>query len=67
MGKMTSNGVLYVTSHIIIFVVILGCYMYTLATGHPDNDLKGYVGMMLAYWFGAVGMDKIKGKDNNNG
>jgi TctA family transporter len=59
---MNRMGVLYLMAHLLITLVIIGGYIYSTLTGVPDETLKGMLTLIIGYWFGAVGMDKIKGK-----
>jgi hypothetical protein len=58
-------GVVVLLAHLVIFIMVLGAYVYSMAKGHPDDSLKTYLGMMMAYWFGAIGKDMLKSKDKN--
>jgi hypothetical protein len=55
-------GVLYLMAHLLITLVIIGGYIYTVQQGQPDEALKLGIATILGYWFGAAGMDKIKQK-----
>jgi TctA family transporter len=58
---MNRMGVLYLMAHLLITLVVIGGYIYSMHNGQPDETLKGMVILIMGYWFGAVGMDKIKG------
>jgi hypothetical protein len=53
-------GVLYLMAHLVITLIIIGGYIFTLSLGHPDETLKVAIFTILGYWFGAVGIDKMK-------
>ena len=53
-------GVLVVVSHLIITIVILFLYGYTLHTGSGDDTLKTILTVVIGYWFGAMGSDMLK-------
>lgn len=55
-------GVLILLSHLVITCLVIGGYIYTLAVGMPDETMKTAFFMILAYWFGAAGLDKVKPK-----
>ena len=57
-------GVLVLMSHLIITLAIIGIYGYTLVTGHGDETLKTALMLILGYWFGAMGANTIKKKDD---
>jgi hypothetical protein len=58
--KVNRMGVLYLLAHLVITLGILGVYVYSLAIGHPDETSKVLLYTIVGYWFGAVGMDKIR-------
>lgn len=60
MKTIGGTGVLYVMAHLLITLAILGVYAYSVATGHPDETSKALLFSIVGYWFGAVGLDKIK-------
>jgi TctA family transporter len=62
--KIDKMGVFVLMSHLLITLAIIGVYFYTLSTGHADETLKTVLTVIVGYWFGAVGMDKIKGNKN---
>jgi hypothetical protein len=64
--KLDRMGVLYLVAHLIITLGILGVYLYSLTTGHPDETSKVLLYTIVGYWFGAVGMDKIKTNGNQS-
>lgn len=59
------QGVLYVVAHLIITLAVIGGYIYSYYTGHPDEALKGSLFVIIGYWFGSVG-DKMKNGGKNN-
>jgi hypothetical protein len=60
-------GVFYLLAHLMITLVIIVGYIITLYAGHPDETLKVAIFTILGYWFGAVGMDKIKPSTKDKG
>jgi hypothetical protein len=58
--KLSRMGVMYLLAHLIITLGIMGVYAYSVAIGHPDETSKVLLYTIVGYWFGAVGMDKIK-------
>jgi uncharacterized membrane protein YfcA len=62
--KLDRMGVLVLMSHLIITLAIIGIYGYTLFTGHGDETLKTALMLILGYWFGAMGANTIKKKDD---
>lgn len=52
-------GVLVITSHLIITLVVLAIYGVTLYTGNGDETLKTVLTVIIGYWFGAMGKDYI--------
>lgn len=58
--KIDKMGVMVIVSHLIISLVILVIYGYTLYKGMPDETLKTILTVIIGYWFGSVGMDKIR-------
>jgi hypothetical protein len=51
-------------SHLVITLVILGIYGYTLYSGHADETLKTILTVIVGYWFGSMGSQAIRKKDN---
>lgn len=62
--KIDKMGVMVIVSHLIISLVILLIYGYTLYSGNPDETLKTILTVIVGYWFGSVGMDKIRPAPN---
>lgn len=60
--KIDRMGVLVLMSHLIITLVILGIYGYTLHTGQGDETLKTILTVIVGYWFGSMGSQAIRGK-----
>lgn len=58
--KLDKMGVLYIVAHLVITLAILGVYAYSVAIGHPDDTSRLLLYTIVGYWFGAVGLDKIK-------
>jgi uncharacterized membrane protein HdeD (DUF308 family) len=64
--KIDRMGVLYLVAHLLITLGILGVYLYSLTTGHPDETSKVLLYTIVGYWFGAVGIDRIKPSGNQS-
>lgn len=60
--KNINMGVLVITSHLIITLVVLAIYGLTLYTGQGDETLKTVLTVIIGYWFGAMGKDMITQK-----
>lgn len=58
--KIDKMGVLILMSHLIITLVILGIYGYTLHTGTGDETLKTILTVIIGYWFGSMGVAAIR-------
>lgn len=58
--KIDRMGVLVLMSHLIITLVILGIYGYTLHTGQGDETLKTILTVIIGYWFGSMGATAIR-------
>lgn len=58
--KVDRMGVMVLLSHLIITLVILGIYGYTLHTGHGDETLKTILTVIIGYWFGSMGVNAIR-------
>ena len=52
--------VLYLMSHLIITLAFIGVYLYTTMIGAPDETIKTVITVIVGYWFGAMGSDKVK-------
>lgn len=67
--KLTNKeGVLVITSHLIITLAIILIYGYTLFTGVGDETLKTVLTVIIGYWFGSMGITSVKkntGGDNS--
>lgn len=58
--KIDKMGVLVLMSHLIITLVILAIYGYTLHTGQGDETLKTILTVIVGYWFGSMGATAIR-------
>jgi hypothetical protein len=58
--KIDRMGVLVLMSHLIITLVILAIYGYTLHTGQGDETLKTILTVIIGYWFGSMGAQAIR-------
>ena len=54
------EGVLIITSHLVITLAIILIYGYTLFTGVGDETLKTVLTVIIGYWFGSMGVTSIK-------
>lgn len=53
-------GVLVLMAHLIITLVVLGIYAFTLFSGQEDDTLRTILTVIVGYWFGAMGKDMLK-------
>lgn len=53
-------GVLVIMAHLIITVIVLGIYAFSLFSGQEDDTLRTILTVIVGYWFGAMGKDMIK-------
>lgn len=58
--KIDRMGVLVLMSHLIITLVILAIYGYTLHTGQGDETLKTILTVIVGYWFGSMGVATLR-------
>lgn len=58
--KIDRMGVLVLMSHLIITLVILAIYGYTLHTGQGDETLKTILTVIVGYWFGSMGASALR-------
>ena len=63
MKSMDRMGVMLLMSHLIITLVILAIYGYTLHTGQGDETLKTILTVIIGYWFGSMGANAIRKPD----
>lgn len=63
MKNIDRMGVLILMSHLIITLVILAIYGYTLHTGTGDETLKTILTVIVGYWFGSMGVSAIRKPD----
>jgi heme O synthase-like polyprenyltransferase len=61
--KIDRMGVYVLLSHLIITLVILAIYGYTLHTGQGDETLKTILTVIIGYWFGSMGATAIRKND----
>lgn len=60
MKQIDKMGVLVLMSHLIITLVVLGIYGYTLHSGQGDETLKTILTVIVGYWFGSMGAQAIR-------
>jgi heme O synthase-like polyprenyltransferase len=65
MKSMDRMGVYLLMSHLIITLVILAIYGYTLHTGQGDETLKTILTVIIGYWFGSMGAQAIRKPDSS--
>lgn len=53
-------GLVLIMSHLVITLVVLGIYAYSLFAGVEDETLRTILTVIVGYWFGALGNDAIK-------
>lgn len=66
MDKLDRMGVLVLMSHLIITILILVIYAYTLHTGQGDETLKTILTVIVGYWFGSIGANALRKPDITN-
>lgn len=66
MKNIDRMGVLVLMAHLIITLVILAIYGYTLHTGQGDETLKTILTVIVGYWFGSMGAQAIRKPVNEN-
>jgi hypothetical protein len=52
--------VLKLGAHLLISIVVLLLYGYTVAIGKPDTTLQNFALLIGGYWFGAMGNSAVK-------
>lgn len=52
--------VLALLMHMVLSVLILAGYIYTIAIGKPDETLRNILMMTGGYWFGVAGSQLFK-------
>jgi hypothetical protein len=60
--KIDKMGVLVLMSHLVITLVVLAIYGYTLHTGTGDETLKTILTVIVGYWFGSMGGQALRVK-----
>lgn len=60
-------GLILVASHLLITIVVLCIYAYSIATGLEDDTLRTILTVIIGYWFGAMGNDAIKQRSIKKG
>lgn len=58
--KLDRMGVLVLMSHLVITLVVLGIYGWSLASGTGDETLKTILTVIIGYWFGSMGSAAIR-------
>lgn len=58
--RLDRMGVLVLMSHLVITLVVLCIYGWSLYSGTGDETLKTILTVIIGYWFGAMGNDAIK-------
>lgn len=58
--QLDQMGVLVLMSHLIITVLVLAIYGYTLHTGQGDETLKTILTVIIGYWFGSMGAASLR-------
>jgi hypothetical protein len=59
------NGVIIITAHLIITLAVIVGYIICLVKNIPAPQLETMAFMVMAYWFGAMGANKL-GKATEN-
>ena len=60
--KTDRMGLVIIMSHLIITLVVLGIYAYSIFAGLEDETLRTVLTVIIGYWFGAMGNDVIKNR-----
>jgi len=60
MKNLDKMGVLVLMAHLIITLVVLGIYGYTLHAGNGDETLKTILTVIVGYWFGSMGREALR-------
>ncbi len=60
MKNLDKMGVLVLMSHLIITLVVLGIYGWTLHSGQGDETLKTILTVIVGYWFGSMGREALR-------
>lgn len=58
--RIDKMGLIIVMSHLIITIVVLAIYAYSMFTGVEDETLRTILTVIVGYWFGAMGNETIK-------
>jgi hypothetical protein len=65
------NGVIIITAHLIITLAVIVGYIICLIKHIPAPQLETMAFMVMAYWFGAMGANKLgkttEAKDEQKG
>jgi hypothetical protein len=64
--KVDRMGVLVLMSHLVITLAVIGIYAYTLHTGNGDETLKTILTVIIGYWFGSMGANAIRSKNEQS-
>jgi hypothetical protein len=57
--KIDKNGVIIITAHLIITLAVIIGYIICLIKNIPAPQLETMAFMVMAYWFGAMGANKL--------
>jgi hypothetical protein len=60
--KLDKMGVIVLMAHLVITLVIIGAYLFTLWIGKPDEIFKVAIPVIIGYWFGAMGANALTKK-----
>lgn len=67
MKNVDKMGVYVLMSHLIITLSIIAVYAYTLYSGNGDETLKTVLTVIVGYWFGSMGGQAIRKKNEKGG
>lgn len=64
--KIDKMGVVVIAAHLVITLVVVVGYIICLIRGISAPQLETMAFMIMAYWFGAMGANKINKVQNQN-
>jgi hypothetical protein len=60
--KIDKMGVIVLMAHLVITLVVIAAYLFTLWLGKPDEIFKVAIPVIIGYWFGAMGATSLRKK-----
>jgi hypothetical protein len=64
--KIDGMGVVIIVAHLVITLVVIGAYVFTLYLGKPDELFKVAIPVIIGYWFGAMGNNALRGNKKDD-